>query len=846
MSNPTSSTSGAGSTIKAPQPPAKKDPQKNLEKQPMGPDLAAANPKPNTPPLNKISAPTEKSPNPPAGEAAPVKAPSAQNTPPVKTVVPPGGQPVQPKAATQPNQETQTRSAGSPIAQETASAIKARSTLNLRTPGENSPSGAPSSLPTASPASAALAKATESAPRSQPVSDRPAAGNASNSSGSAGNSDYTPEADARRVTDANPALTTGQVQQGIKMGIPSSEVAKMSPAQLGTAIRAMNLGLNYSASEADVTRTSLNLTQLNPNSDTGRADIAARTGVNTELAKQEYAAALKDGKVRTLATGEKMTASEEAAFRLRIDTKGMTPDQVKLAVSQKVAQVNGLTLPANATQEQISRANMTQSMRWLASQPNSGITVSGSDPNFENATYKQMLDGYKKVYNMSADASWADVMQEWQIRNATRANAAGLNETSQAFYERTSGLTAYRAANPPARGGGTSTTTPTSDTQPPTDSRPIPTSRLLLPGEFGRQAFAAYMDPNNRNAFNIQLSPTNNPLNIDNVFAYNEAALARNDKDKDGQENRTEFNQIIQGLLKDPVEERRRGDNRFKAVDVNQNGLISPVEQAAMTLYELDFARRGRADTNMLTRESADFAFTMVQEKPDEVRAALDTIIKDRKLEAEYQRYQTELKRVQDNNARFDSANPTPQSSSTLPGEFGRRAALAVEGGQTNIQRDGVQVSDPKNPSLNDFFAFAENNISFMDGKRPGTKPDLRLSEEELGIGRTATGFDEKNPTLKFFRAVDANKQEGIDAVEYTMLLLAQEGVSHAGLRPEQIVPGRISNQGIQLLNQQIIQDPEAVRTLFAEQIKQQKLREAYVAYQQALEAAKNLQPASK
>lgn len=831
MSNPTLSPASAGSTNKTPQPPAKKDPPKDLPKQPSASELTAANPKPNTPPVNQISAPTEKSSNPPRGESMPVKPPSSKNTPPVRTVTPPGSQPLQPKAETQSNPATQTRSAGLPMAglpmtQETASVIKARSPVSQTVRGGSPSVGSASVLTESTP--------TESTPRRQSSGDRPAAGNASNGSGSAGNGDYTPEADARRVVETNPALSAGQVQQGIKMGIPSSEVAKMSPAQLGTAIQAVNLGLNYSATEADVSRTTLGLTQLNPNSEAGRADTAARAGVNTELAKPEYAAALKEGKVRTLPTGEKMTASEEAAFRLRIDTKGMTAEQVKLSVSKKIAEVNGISLPANATQEQISRANMMQSMRWLATQPNSGITVSGSDPNFENATYKQMLDGYKKVFNMSADASWADVMQEWQKRNASRANAAGLSETPQAFYERTSGLTAYRVANPPARGGGTSTTQPNSDSPPLTDSRPTPTSRLPMPGEFGRQAFATYMDPNNRNAFDIQLSPAGSPLSLDNIFAYNEASLARNDKDQDGQENRTEFNQIIQGLLRDPVEESRRGDNRFKAIDINQNGLISPVEQAAMTLYELDFARRKNTDTNMLTRESADWAFTMVQEKPDEVRAALDKIIKDRNLEAEYQRYQTELKRVQDNNARFDAANPTQDSGTAapvLPGEFGRRAALSAQANPALFEK-GVQITDPTKPLKADFFAFSETDIARIDSNKNG-----KLSSEELAASFVKIIPEElarKALAQQVFKALDVDQNNSLDAVENVSQILAQMLLSSDATQMM-----TINNTGVGAFNTMVMTDPDTVRVMLEKQIKDQQLREAYAAYQRELAAAR-------
>jgi hypothetical protein len=834
----------SNSVSKQPQPPAKKE----SPKQPTGPDPVTANA--NAKPVVVKKIPVSK--EPPsialAGETVPAKAPSTQNTPPVKTVAPPSGRPVEPKAftaisPTEISKNTPAKSDSGPVAQNTATAIQARGTVNLGNAAGTSdrvrPTNIQAGIATQNPAQ-------NPNNTSQPLSTRAAAGNASNGSGSAGNGDYTPETDARRVTETNPALNSGQVQHGIKIGIPASEMAKMNPAQLSTAIRAVNLGLPYSASDADVNRSALNLTQLNPNSEAGQADTAARVAVNTELSKKEYEAALKEGKVRTIPTGEKMTASEEAAFQLRIDTNGMPADQVKLSVSRKIAEMNGVSLPANATQEQISRANMVQSMTWLASQPNSGITVSGSDPNFENATHKQMLDGYKKVFNMSADASWADVMQEWQKRHATRANAAGLNESPQVFYQRTSGLTVLRAANPSERPGGTATTQPNTDTQP----TPSPTSRLPVPGEFGRQAHATFMDPNNQDAFNIQLSPADQPLNLDNVFAYNEASIARKDKDKDGQENRTEFNQIIQGLLNDPVEERRRGDNRFKSTDVNQDGSISPVEQAAMTLYELDFARRSKADTNQLSRESADWAFTMVQEKPDEVRAALDKIIKDQKLAAEYQRYQTELKRVQENNARFDAASSSASSSESssrsespstpvLPGEFGRRAALASQADPALFDK-GVQITDSNNPLKADFFAFSETDIARIDGNIDGQK-DRKLTMKELD-----TEFDKVLAQVfpkaaertalagQIFKALDANQDSAIDVVENMAQIWTQMTLSVDA--PQTMT---VTNTGIGNFNTLMMTDAENVRVLLDTQIQAEQFREAYLVYQQELEAAR-------
>jgi hypothetical protein len=185
------------------------------------------------------------------------------------------------------------------------------------------------------------------------------------------------------------------------------------------------------------------LVTLNPNSQAGRADAAARADVNAIVARDGARSPDAVGPtVQQIPTGDTATIQQEIATRLRIDTRNMSPQDISNAIQQRTAFLSGVDPQSIAGQstEDMAAANRQRSLEWLSRQPNSGINAN----NLSQYTYNDILNGYRQVYGMPADASWADIQQRWQERNAQSARPliaqAGLDRPISEYYRNQAGL----------------------------------------------------------------------------------------------------------------------------------------------------------------------------------------------------------------------------------------------------------------------------------------------------------------------------------------------------------------------------------------------------------------------
>ncbi|MBY0404573.1 MAG: hypothetical protein K2X66_11790, partial [Cyanobacteria bacterium] len=174
------------------------------------------------------------------------------------------------------------------------------------------------------------------------------------------------------------------------------------------------------------------------------AEAAAIKEVNLPTNKP-----LKDaGKIRELPSGPARTPQVEAALRLRIDVFKQpggtlkTKDELAMENHAKIARLGGAKPEElqGKSAEDIAAMNRKKSFEWLAKQPGSGITADPKDPDFKKFSYEQMLQGYRKVYKLPDNASWADIMEAWKGKNPDAAKAEGLTVSASDFYKKITGI----------------------------------------------------------------------------------------------------------------------------------------------------------------------------------------------------------------------------------------------------------------------------------------------------------------------------------------------------------------------------------------------------------------------
>lgn len=741
-----------------------------------------------------------------------------------------------------------------------------------------------SGSPTARPTSVALANNTQvaantaaSAPQER-TATRGGAGNASTdpfsdtakTNGGAGNGDFTLEADAARISTENGTLDSGQVQQALRFGIPTQAIEGMNPDQLGSAVRAVNLGLSYDADAATVEKTAVTQSLNSPQSAEYQEDVAARTKINDLLAKPDFAALEYDGTVNKIPMPGQASAAQEQAFRLRIDTRGMSPDQIKASVSRKIAEINGVKVPEGTSTPQVSKDNMQRSLKWLAAQPNSGIVADARDPNFEGFTHAQMLQGYRNVYGMPSDATWADVMTKWQDRNPARAEQAGLTERPLPYYERISGV--YDAVN-----GVTSKTltpkfsgppplTPDQSDFPKDDIRPpdlppdtvVPAppkpgdagSSATLPGTFGRNLAKAFQGDPTLLEKGLQITPKDNP-DTDDFFGYAEADLALGDKDQNKILSKAEFTALYQAL---PEAARA---NLFKALDVNKNDSLELNENTAQILTQIARSNKDGVPPFTITQAGMDMLSGEMLLNPEAIRAELEITTTSKTFQKVYQDYQDAMFKAQGVGKPaappLEEATPTRPEPATqdpatkdpvtkepatgtpppLPGAVGRQLAQEVlKGDFDQSLAKGIQISPATGgEGIANVFSFADvTTMGQMDQDKDGI-----ISQAEYNKAYNTAYKEIPQADLdRFFSALDVNRNKALSLDELAAHL--QERITRSS--GPGIPPFTLNEAGSTAVREAMRRNPEAIRQTFEKIIATEGFQAGYTAYLAAVKAA--------
>jgi hypothetical protein len=174
---------------------------------------------------------------------------------------------------------------------------------------------------------------------------------------------------------------------------------------------------------------------------------------------------------------------------------------------------------------------------------------------------------------------------------------------------------------------------------------------------------------------------------------------------------------------------------------------------------------------------------------------------------------------------------PAAPAKTDLPGEFGRKAALAAQK-DPKVFEKGLEITDPNKPMKADFFAYSETDVARID-----TNKDGKVSADEFNTAFKAAIPDEKARKTfadTFFKALDVNQDSSIDVVENIGQIWTQMGLSTDA--PQQM---KITNKGIDALNEMVLKNPEMVRQLLAAEIKDNGFEAAYKEYLKKVEEAK-------
>lgn len=174
---------------------------------------------------------------------------------------------------------------------------------------------------------------------------------------------------------------------------------------------------------------------------------------------------------------------------------------------------------------------------------------------------------------------------------------------------------------------------------------------------------------------------------------------------------------------------------------------------------------------------------------------------------------------------------PATPAKTDLPGEFGRKAALAAQK-DPKVFEKGLEITDPNKPMKADFFAYSETDIARLDSNKDG-----KLSSDEVSKGFEATQKDEKARKAlveNMFKALDVNQDGSVDVVENLGQIWAQMGLSTDA--PQQM---KVTNKGIDAVNEMILRNPDMVREILAAQIKENGFADAYKEYLKKVEEAK-------
>jgi hypothetical protein len=253
-------------------------------------------------------------------------------------------------------------------------------------------------------------------------------------------------------------------EKATKLGLDPKTLETLSPADqvkmLARADRAVDIGLKPDASEEAIATKIKTNARFTAGTANANADDTARMAVNKEVATLKESKATGADKLTEVPTAYKSTVQDEVAARLRIDTRGKTPDAVAKEIQARTARLNGMD-PAKAagmSTDDLKASNRRASLDWLAKQGLSGIKPDATGA-YQDVTHEQMLAGYRSVYGMDKNATWADVQQKWQERNATaladRIQRENLGQSATDYYRGIAGLPAVKSVPETPTPGGT-------------------------------------------------------------------------------------------------------------------------------------------------------------------------------------------------------------------------------------------------------------------------------------------------------------------------------------------------------------------------------------------------------
>ncbi len=177
----------------------------------------------------------------------------------------------------------------------------------------------------------------------------------------------------------------------------------------------------------------------------------------------------------------------------------------------------------------------------------------------------------------------------------------------------------------------------------------------------------------------------------------------------------------------------------------------------------------------------------------------------------------------------------------SLPGEFGRQAALSAQK-DPNVLKGGSPIFDPSKPLKADLFAYSETDLAQLDTNRDGHATQIELMRF----------FNHQKPdqevaqlllkTENYFAAMDADGSKGIDAVENAEFILYQ--MIHSVDMPTDpsnpsVPSNKLSKLGVDIVDKMIMKNPETVRETLEAALAEFGMQASYQKYRAQVEEAK-------
>lgn len=209
-----------------------------------------------------------------------------------------------------------------------------------------------------------------------------------------------------------------------------------------------------------------------------RSFAIARYNAGVERDRRLASGSMSPLRGRDIPRPGQSSAHQAIAEHLRIDTRNMDRKAVAYAIQQRIARLNGIN-PTGRTVESLQAENRARSLNWLSGQTKSGISfdrasgqykVKGADGKLKAAGYPDILQGYRNVYGLSKNATFADIFQTWKERagaslmaspNSIRGEAfKAVNTPAESFFRKMAGLDNSPVSKTPTKSAGTTSRKP--------------------------------------------------------------------------------------------------------------------------------------------------------------------------------------------------------------------------------------------------------------------------------------------------------------------------------------------------------------------------------------------------